>query len=97
MRDSHGHGCETTHPHGHDTEKDAEPVSGIEKLKKMTEYWINHNEEHAGSYRLWAGRARAAGYGEPGDILEQIASEVVEMNVKLRKVIQIIESAGDPG
>jgi hypothetical protein len=80
--------------HAHDAEKNTEPVAGIEKLKKMTEYWISHNEEHARSYRLWAGRARGAGYGEPGDILEQIASEVVEMNERLRKLIQIIDSGG---
>ncbi|MGC9964553.1 MAG: hypothetical protein ABSE08_04025 [Syntrophobacteraceae bacterium] len=97
MQDSHDeHGREKTHAHKHDAETKAETVTGIEKLKKMTEYWISHNEEHARSYRLWAGRAREVGYGEPGDILEQIASEVVEINERLRKVIQIIDSGGQP-
>ncbi len=93
MQDRHDE-SEREKTHAHDAEKNTESVTGIEKLKKMTEYWISHNEEHARSYRLWAGRARDAGYGEPGDMLEQIASEVVEMNERLRKLIQIIDSGG---
>ena len=69
---------------------------GVERLKKMTEYWISHNEEHARSYRLWAGHALEAGYVEPGNILEELASEMVNANERLRKVIRIIDSVG-PG
>jgi hypothetical protein len=88
MHDEHRQ--EKTHEH-HDCGGKAETVTGVEKLRKMAEYWISHNEEHARSYRLWAGRAREAGYGEPGDILEQIASEVVEINERLKNVIRIID------
>jgi hypothetical protein len=86
-----GHGHQNTHPHEHGAEKGAGAVTEIEKLKKMMQYWISHNEEHARSYRLWAGRAREAGFEKPGEILEEIASEVVELNERLIKVIQMID------
>jgi hypothetical protein len=93
MHDGHDeHGHQKTHSHEHGAEKEAVAVTEIEKLKKMTQYWISHNEEHARSYRLWAGRARDAGYEKPGEILEQIASEVVRLNERLMEVIQTIDS-----
>ncbi len=58
----------------------------------MVEHWISHNEEHARSYRLWAGRSREMGHVEPGEILEEIASKTVAQNERLRKIVQIIDS-----
>jgi len=78
----------------HGPEKSAEAVSGIVKLRKMAEHWISHNEEHARAYRLWASRAREAGCEEPGEILEEIASEIAEQNERFMKIIHIIDSAG---
>jgi protein involved in temperature-dependent protein secretion len=96
MHDRHDeHANEKAHAHEH--EAYGEAASDIGKLKKMAEYWINHNEEHARSYRLWAERARDAGYGRPGEILEEMASEIVESNERLRQVIQIIDSGGSSG
>ncbi len=85
----HEHGKEHTH------EKD-EAVSGIVRLRKMVEHWISHNEEHARSYRLWASRAREAGCEEPGEILEEIASEIQEQNERFMKIVHIIDSSGGP-
>jgi rubrerythrin len=85
----HEHGNEHTH------EKD-EAVSEIVRLRKMVEHWISHNEEHARSYRLWASRAREAGCEEPGEILEEIASEIQEQNERFMKIVHIIDSSGRP-
>ncbi len=92
----HEHGDYEAHTHEHEPEKGRGAVPGIVKLRKMVEHWISHNEEHARSYRLWASRAREAGCEEPGEILEEIASEIVEQNEKFIKIIQIIDSAGRP-
>jgi rubrerythrin len=62
----------------------------------MVEHWISHNEEHARSYRLWASRAREAGCEEPGEILEEIASEIQEQNERFMKIVHIIDSSGGP-
>ncbi|MFZ2445202.1 MAG: hypothetical protein WAW37_02500 [Syntrophobacteraceae bacterium] len=81
----HGHG---RHEHG------GEQVTGLEKLRKMTEHWIGHNEDHAASYRLWANRAREAGQEESGAILDEVASDAAEQNTKLRRVLHLLDSAG---
>ncbi len=63
------------------------------RLRKMVEHWISHNEDHAGSYRLWAGRAREAGHEAAGAILEEIASEVVKQNEKFAAIVRLIDSS----
>lgn len=66
-------------------------MSVLEKLRKLAEHWIGHNEEHAASYRLWAQRAREAGKEAPGEILEEIASEMAEQNKKLQRIIELLD------
>jgi hypothetical protein len=90
----HEHGDDKAHAREHGPEKSVEAVSEIVKLRKMAEHWISHNEEHARAYRLWASRAREAGCEEPGEILEEIASEIVEQNERFLKIVHIIDSAG---
>ena len=95
MHDRHQeHGHDKVHAHEHGPKKNTEAVSEIVKLRKIVEHWISHNEEHARTYRLWASRAREAGCEKPGEILEQIASEIVEQNERFMKIIHIIDSAG---
>jgi hypothetical protein len=91
-RQEHGH--DKAHACEHGAEKSEEALSGIVKLRKMVEHWVSHNEEHARAYRLWASRAREAGCEEPGEILEEIASEIVEQNERFLKILNIIDSAG---
>ena len=72
----------------------APPGSEMEKLKKMAEHWIGHNLEHARSYRLWADRAKEAGRPEPGEILEEIARDMLEQNGKLERIIFLLNDSG---
>jgi hypothetical protein len=76
------------------TEKDSGTIPEMEKLKKMAEHWIGHNEEHARSYRLWAERAKKAGRTEPGEILEGIARGMLEQNKQLERVIFLLGDSG---
>ncbi|MGA2938426.1 MAG: hypothetical protein ABSF52_15185 [Syntrophobacteraceae bacterium] len=97
MHDRHQeHGHDKVHAHEHGPKKNTEAVSEIVKLRKIVEHWISHNEEHARTYRLWASRAREAGCEKPGEILEQIASEIVEQNERFMKIIHIIDSGAGP-
>ncbi len=82
----HHHGHDHKHEHGHA----AAEMSVPEKLKKLAEHWIGHNEDHAASYRLWAKRSREAGKAAPAEILEEIALDMTEQNKKLRKIIELL-------
>ena len=93
--EEHSHHPHEEHSHSHEHEggeSTAEP-SQTARLRKMVEHWVSHNEDHAASYRLWAGRAREAGCSEPGRILEEIASETIEQNKKFIKIIELIDSS----
>ncbi|MDR3557712.1 MAG: hypothetical protein P4L55_23390 [Syntrophobacteraceae bacterium] len=95
MHDTHEkhHGHHEEHSHEHAAAKTSDEPPETSRLRKMVEHWISHNEDHAGSYRQWANRARQAGYGAAGDILEQVASEVVKQNEKFAEIIKIIDSS----
>ncbi len=48
-------------------------MSISEKLRKLLDHWIQHNDDHAANYRDWAARARAEGLDETAALLEQAA------------------------
>ena len=92
----HHEGHEHHHEHhcgDHVAPRNTGEVTETEKLRKMVEHWIAHNEDHARSYRLWASRAKDAGHIEPGAILEDIASDIIGQNEKLIRITQIIDSS----
>ncbi len=78
--------------HEHESENGLGAVPDSVKLKKMAAHWISHNEEHARSYLLWAGRAKAAELSGPSEILEQLAAEVIRQNQRFEQIIRMIDS-----
>ncbi len=81
---NHHHG----HHHGH---QDSASMSVSEKIKKLLDHWIKHNEDHADTYRLWAGRAREEGLLEVADILEAAAGSNTGLNEQLGKALEKLE------
>lgn len=91
----HGHHHDHSHEHGgHDAASLGQPTEK-DKLLKMVEHWISHNEEHARSYRDWADRARRLGREEAAAILEQIAGETQLQSRNFEKIREILESSSD--
>ncbi len=84
---------DTNHHGKHHSRESEGQLSDLDKLRKMAEYWVNHNEEHARSYRLWAGRAREAGRQETARLLEELAEDFSRHNGKLREIAASIEPA----
>lgn len=54
-----------------------------EKLRVLLPHWIEHNGEHAGEFREWAGRA-----GEARDALLDAARLVDEANARLQEALE---------
>ncbi len=88
----HGIQPEGHHDHheGHDPKDDREPsaLSMKEKLAKMLEHWIHHNEEHAASYRRWGQHAQSEGLVHVAELLEKVAHGSLELNDFLKKARQ---------
>ncbi len=73
------------HHHGHGG---SSSMSVPEKLKKLLDHWIKHNQDHAGTYSLWAGRAREEGLPEVADVLDAAAGSNVELNTQLAEALK---------
>lgn len=49
-----------------------EPMTTSDKLAHLLHHWIEHNDDHAGTYREWAERAEAEGLPAAGALREAI-------------------------
>ena len=65
----HDHGNDHHHGHAH---SDA-PLSFSEKLVKLLDHWVQHNDHHAEDYRKWARDAREKGQMEVAELLDSAA------------------------
>ena len=55
-------------------------MDNIDKLKHLLEHWIEHNEEHAANYLLWADKAKDFEKPELEAILREIAGETKRLD-----------------
>jgi hypothetical protein len=56
-----------THDHNHETHGD---LTFNEKLVKLLEHWIKHNDDHAENYKNWAVKSKENGMNDIGLLLE---------------------------
>ncbi len=103
--DSHGHHNHHAHPQvasppgtnpdhpqstGNDTPATVHPP--LERLTKMVEHWLHHNEDHAQSFYDWAGRARELGQLEVATLIEDVARQSLMQNDQLQKALQLLKT-----
>ncbi len=86
--DHHGH--HHSH-HGHEKSESHGALSEADKLTKIVEHWIRHNEEHAKSYRDWADRARDMGREEVYMILDEVATGTQAQSKNLEKALALLK------
>jgi len=86
----HGFGHHHHHHDEHAREGEARP-DDLAKLRVLLPHWIEHNEEHAGSFRQWAARAVEAGRHESA---RQIEAAVAHMAACNRALDAALESLG---
>lgn len=67
----HNHDHDHAHHNGHSHTHSR--LSFSEKLVKLLDHWIDHNDHHAEDYRKWAQDARENGYMQVADLLESAA------------------------
>ena len=77
------------HHHHHDHDSHGE-LSFDEKMAKLLEHWIKHNQDHALNYRNWAEKAKANGIDKAGILLEEAADMSLAINEKFEAAQAII-------
>lgn len=78
-----------THHHQHDHEMRS-PLSFDEKMIKLLEHWIKHNDDHAETYRDWAQKAKEKNMREAGLLLEDAAEMTRMISKKFEEAATLI-------
>jgi len=91
---SHNHDHDHDHGHGHhhDHDKRAESTLSFEdKMIKLLEHWIKHNDDHVGTYRDWAQKAQSHGMPEAGAQLSEVADLTAGLTGKFEQILAAIK------
>lgn len=87
MSHHHDHTHDHDHSHGHDRE-----MPFAEKLSRLLEHWVQHNEEHVRSYREWAGKARDDGLSDAAAQIDRAAEATTSVTELFQKALAAIPS-----
>ena len=80
------------HNHRHDHEVQS-TLTFDEKMIKLLEHWIKHNDDHAATYRDWAQKAKEKDMDEAGSLLEDAAEMTLEISKKFEEAAKLIKKA----
>lgn len=69
-------------------EEAGEKKEKVERLKKKLEHWIEHNKDHAESFRKAAREAEEIGLAEVSMRLNDAAKSMEELSAVLEKAIK---------
>jgi hypothetical protein len=75
------------HHHHHDHQPSAE-LSFDQKLIKLLEHWIRHNQDHAKTYSDWAEKAAVESKGEVAVLLNEAVSLTLDLNRRFEKALK---------
>lgn len=82
------------HDHTHSQDREvASTLSIEEKLIKLLEHWIRHNEGHVGSYIEWARKAEASHLADIGRLLYEAADETLSASAKFDAALAQLRNA----
>ena len=85
MTHHHDHDHHHGHQH-HQKEQEGGARTFEEKMAKLIDHWLQHNTDHAESYREWAEKARVHRQEGVGEILEDIAAATLALNRKFEEI-----------
>jgi len=88
---SHHHDHEHCHDHDHDHHHHHHEVqsemSFEEKMVKLLDHWIRHNDDHAGTYRGWAEKARENHLDAVSGLLNEAARMTADINSRFEAAL----------
>jgi hypothetical protein len=79
------------HEHHHHSHDESPEMSMEEKLAKLLEHWMQHGEEHAKSYELWAERAKSHGIARVDLLLEKATEKTRAVNEDFKAALAALK------
>ena len=89
MSDHHHH----SHSHSHLTA--GGQLSDTEKVLKLLDHWIHHNDDHAANYTDWAQKVDALGYSDAADRLRAAAELTHAVSREFEAAARAIGASGN--
>lgn len=77
-------------PHSHDRHDAGDELSPKEKLLKLLEHWMKHNEGHAQTYRQWAETAGAQSMPAVARCLEEAVEATLAVNRQFEAALKCL-------
>jgi len=89
---SHPHDHDHGHEHDHDHHHDHGQVmlSFSEKMDKLLDHWIKHNDDHAKTYQGWAEQARQNQLARAAVLIEEAAAMSLSVNEKFAQAKALV-------
>jgi hypothetical protein len=64
----------------------------LEKLKILLPHWMEHNDEHAKTYKFWAEKMSSLGKKELSEVLGVIHQEIQKLRGRLQEALRVIDT-----
>ena len=91
---NHNHDHDHDHDHDHNHHPHDTEMTFEEKIVKLLEHWIKHNDDHAQTYRGWADQVTQNHLEAVGAIIEEAAEMNLEINKKFEQAKALIQDKG---
>lgn len=79
-------------PHHHHDHEMQSSLSFDEKMIKLLEHWIKHNDDHVQTYRDWAQKAKEKKKIKSALMLEDAAEMTLSISKKFELAIKFIDA-----
>ncbi|RPJ15941.1 MAG: hypothetical protein EHM30_07670 [Desulfobacteraceae bacterium] len=82
-----------SHHDQHHHDEHHETVAAIpfdKKMIKLLEHWIQHNADHAETYRKWAKEAKGNNMENISVHLDEAAEKTLEINARFKEALALI-------
>jgi len=76
--------------HDYNNETNAAIPFDKKRMVKLLEHWINHNTDHAETYREWAKKAKENDMEKVLVFLNEAAEKTLEINIIFKKALNLI-------
>lgn len=93
MSHHHDHNHNHNHDHDHHHHGGTE-MTFEEKIIKLLEHWISHNEDHAKTYQDWADQAETHHLTEAAALIKDAAAMNLAVNDKFEQAKALIQKNG---
>ncbi len=89
----HGHKHDHDH-HDHNHQHGTTEMTFEEKVVKLLEHWIKHNDDHAKTYQGWADQAKENRMEAVAALIEEAAEMNLAVNEKFEQAKALIRENG---